>query len=76
MKKKIIILGAQGFIGTNYLRYTNNQNYNLIGIGHKSDNKNVLKKYNCQFFKGDIYNYKLYSKHINNTIESLFICLE
>jgi len=73
MKKKIIILGAQGFIGTNYLRYTNNQNYNLIGIGHKSDNKNVLKKYNCQFFKGDIYNYKLYSKHINKDSIVLFM---
>ena len=73
MKKKIIILGAQGFIGINYLRYADNQNYNLIGVGHKSYNKNILKKYNYQFFKGDIYNYKLYSKYINKESIVLFM---
>jgi len=63
MKKKILITGGCGFIGSNICIFLKNKNYNVYSLDNLSRksskyNLNILKKNRIKNYKFDISNYK------------------
>ena len=73
MKKNIIILGAQGFIGINLIKFLLKKNLNVIGVGNNSFKKNFLDTLNCKFISCNIFDRKLYDKYLNVNSTIIFL---
>ena len=77
MKKKIVITGGLGYIGTElckiYSGYSWKDNVIVIDNRFISERVNQLRKWNIEFIHGDILDKKLINKHCNeaNTVHHL-----
>ena len=77
MKKKIVITGGLGYIGTELCKIYSGYSWkdNIIVIDNRfiSERVNQLRKWNIEFIHGDILDKKLINKHCNeaNTVHHL-----
>lgn len=71
MKGRILITGANGFIGSNLLKFLKNKNFELYGWSHANKNKNIF--YNENFF--DIQNEKKVLNYYKNISPDFIIHL-
>jgi len=71
---KLLVTGGLGFIGTNFIKYilSKHPEYDVIncdkmGLGSNSNNlKDLEKRNNYRFIKGDISNYKVVTKIVKD----------
>ena len=70
MKKKVLIVGGSGFVGTNILKKINYKKYKVYATINKSKKKFSKK---AKYFKGDLRKYK-YCEKITNSIDIVIMC--
>mgnify|MGYP003319590458 CR=1 FL=1 len=77
MKKKIIITGGLGYIGTElckiYSGYTWNDQVTVIDNRFISERVNQLRKWNINFVHGDILNKDLVKQYLKDDMLEKFI---
>jgi len=70
MSKKIVILGALGYLGTELCKLYSGESWfhNIIAIDNRFVSKriNQLKDWNIKFYQGEILNKDFLTKHLNN----------
>lgn len=71
MKKKILIVGGSGFIGTNILKKINKSTYQIYASTFKS--KKYLKVKNVKYIKGNLKNIN-FCRKITKSIDSVIMC--
>ena len=75
-KKKVLITGIDGFVGSNLAKKLLNLQANIYGIVQKKNKRSLLyfEKLNnkCKLFKGDLTNQKFTSKILKNNFEIIF----
>lgn len=64
MKKKILVTGGSGFIGSNLIKKLLKNNYKVNSIDLSHDK--TVKDKNFKFFKGDVFNENILSKSLKN----------
>ena len=71
MKKKIVIIGALGYLGTELCRlYSGESHYHdIVGIDNRfvSERVNQLRNWNIRFFQGQILDKTFLKIHLKNT---------
>ena len=70
MNTKIIILGSQGFIGTNLINHLSQLKYLILSIGKKN---NFFKNKKIKHIKADIYKSKKFYKYIDSSSIIIFL---
>lgn len=70
MNTKIIILGSQGFIGTNLINYLSQFKYLILSVGKKN---NFFKNKKIKHFKEDIYKSKKFYKYLDSSSIIIFL---
>ena len=71
VKKKILIVGGSGFIGTNILKKINKSTYQIYASTFKS--KKYLKVKNVKYIKGNLKNIN-FCRKITKSIDSVIMC--
>lgn len=76
-RNKVIITGAAGFVGSNFVDYLLKKNFKVIGIdnfktGKKEFLKNALQNKNFKFHKLDLLKLKKNSKIFMNNVDTVF----
>ena len=71
MKKKILIVGGSGFIGTNILKKINKSTYQIYASTFKS--KKYLKVKNVKYIKGNLKNIN-FCRKITKSIDTVIMC--
>lgn len=75
-KKKVLITGIDGFVGSNLAKKLLSLRANIYGVVQKKNKKSLLyfEKLNneCKLFKGDLTNQKFTSKILKNNFEIIF----
>ncbi len=71
MKKKILIVGGSGFVGTNILKKINKEKYKLFAT--RFTGKNFYKSPKIKYFKGDLKNLQ-FCKKITRSIDEIIMC--
>ena len=70
MSKKIVILGALGYLGTELCKLYSGESWfhNIVAIDSRFVSKRVnqLKDWNIKFYQGEILDEKFLSKHLHN----------
>ena len=78
MKKKIVIIGALGYLGTELCRlYSGESHYHdIVGIDNRfvSERVNQLRNWNIGFFQGQILDKTFLKIHLKNTDIVFMIC--
>ena len=69
-KKKVLITGIDGFVGSNLTKKLLSLRANVYGVVQKKNKKSLLyfEKLNkkCKLFNGDLTNYKFIAKILKN----------
>ena len=75
-KKKVLITGIDGFVGSNLAKKLLTLHTNVYGVVQKKNKKSLLyfEKLNnkCKLFKGDLTNQKFTKKILRNNFEIIF----
>lgn len=71
MKKKILIVGGSGFVGSNILKKIDHKKYKVFAT--KKKNKNYIKNKKIKYFKGNLKDFKFCHK-ITKSIDIVVMC--
>ena len=70
MSKKIVIVGALGYLGTELCKLYSGESWfhNIIALDNRfvSERVNQLKDWNIKFYQGEILDKNFLKKHLNN----------
>ncbi|MEE9363527.1 MAG: NAD-dependent epimerase/dehydratase family protein [Cellulophaga sp.] len=66
MKEKVLVTGANGFLGNHVVRVLQKEGYSVVAMVREKSSTTILKELNCEIFRGSITNPKDINKVIKN----------
>ena len=68
MKKKFLVTGAMGFVGSHWVKKLLSEGHEVTGIDIKPLDKFLKKNKKFKFFKASVFNYVLLEKLIKKNV--------